>query len=139
MRPIRLLALAALIVAITCSAAVADNAGRIYGKITTVDGDVFEGYIRWDKNEGAWVDYLNGNKELDRDSKNRHRRRYSDRKKKITIFGIPIGYSSTYDYYTGSAQCGIRFGHISMLEVIDDDAVLLQLKSGQELELEAGS
>lgn len=138
MRSIRMAALAVALLAITCSAALADNAGRIYGKITTVDGDVFEGYIRWDKNEGAWIDYLNGNKEL-RTGNKRHRRRYSDRKKKITIFGIPVGYSSTYSNYTGSAQCGIRFGHIALIEVIDDDAVLLQLKSGRELELEAGS
>ena len=36
----------------------ADNSGRIYGKITTVDGDVFEGLIRWDKNEAAWVEKI---------------------------------------------------------------------------------
>ncbi|MCK4539183.1 MAG: hypothetical protein KAV42_10345 [Candidatus Krumholzibacteria bacterium] len=138
MRLVRMFALAAILVSLFAASVLADNSERIYGRITTVDGDEFEGYIRWDKNEGAWVDYLNGNKDLHRSNKS-HRRRYSDRKKKITIFGIPIGYSSTLDYYTGSAQCGVRFGHMLSIEVIDDDAVLITLKSGRELELESGS
>ena len=33
---------------------------RIYGKITTVDGDSYQGIIRWDRNEVSWVDQLNG-------------------------------------------------------------------------------
>ncbi|MBU8921492.1 MAG: hypothetical protein KOO63_06710 [Bacteroidales bacterium] len=138
MRMVRMLALAAILVSLSVASVIADNSERIYGRITTVDGEEFEGYIRWDKNEGAWVDYLNGNKELHRSNKS-HRRRYSDRKKKITIFGIPIGYSSTLDYHSGAAQCGVRFGHMKSIEVIDDDAVLIVLKSGRELELEAGS
>jgi hypothetical protein len=121
----------AIIVAAVAPTAASDSSGRIYGRLTTVDGDVYEGLIRWDKNEGSWVDVLNGNKELYR----RHDR--NSRKKRIKVFGITITGDGNYDY--GSAQSGMSFGHIKMLEVIDDDAVLLTLKSGEEVKLEGGS
>lgn len=119
----------------------ADNSGRIYGKIYTVDGDVLEGLIRWDKNEGNWFDMLDGTKELPEHSfgdNDRERRRYSDRGKSIEVFGVDIvkwGGGS----WDGSAQSGIRFGHIKELEVRGDDEVRLLLKSGQEIDLEGGS
>lgn len=138
MRVLKLVFAALLLLSFYFSPAAADGSGRIYGKITTVDGDEFEGMIRWDANEGSWTDYLNGNKELPRNHK-RSRRRYRDRQKKIRIFGIPIGYSSSYDYSSGAAQSGIRFGHLKTLEVIDNNAVELLLKSGEKIELENGS
>jgi hypothetical protein len=119
----------------------ADNSGRIYGIITTYDHEVYEGLIRWDKNEVSWVDILNGDKELPRsnyrDAKKHRRDRY-DRDHSIQIFGLKIG-GSSYDWWPDNAQSGIRFGHIKSIEVIDDDRILLTLKSGQEVELEGGS
>ncbi len=32
--------------------------GRLYGNVVTRSGDAFEGYIRWDRNEGSWADLL---------------------------------------------------------------------------------
>ncbi|MBN2070488.1 MAG: hypothetical protein JW814_03435 [Candidatus Krumholzibacteriota bacterium] len=138
MRTVKISALALLLVLASVAVANADGTGRIYGKITTVDGDRFEGLIRWDKNEGAWIDFLNGNKELSK----RHRSsrgRYQDRKKRITIFGILLGYTDSDNYYSSSAQSGIRMGHIESIEVVDDDVVMLTLKSGNTLELNSGS
>ncbi|RKX25879.1 MAG: hypothetical protein DRP45_04890 [Candidatus Zixiibacteriota bacterium] len=119
--------------------ALADNSGRIYGKLYTVDGGVFEGLIRWDKNEGNWVDVLDGTK--DRDSR-RGRSKYRSSRRKynsgVKIFGWDLG-STSYTVYTGASQSGVRFGHIKELEVIDDDLVLLTMKSGEEIELTNGS
>jgi len=122
----------------------ADNAGRIYGKIETIDGDTFEGLIRWDKNEGSWVDMLDGSR--DRDDRERDRRYRSDRRKyrrgrsSISLFGIHIGDNDDYVYMSSStSQSGIRFGHLKSLEVIDDDRALLTLKSGNEVEFFNGS
>ena len=96
MRLAGIITITLILVFVSASPATADSTGRIYGKITTVDGDVFEGLIRWDRNEGTWVDFLNGNKKLS--SKHRSSaRKYRDRKKKITIFGILLGYRDT-DY-----------------------------------------
>ncbi len=137
MRRSALFMIAVIAIAAAAPAARADTGGRIYGKLTTVDGDVYEGLIRWDMNEASWVDILNGNKELKRSGKGR--RKYHDREKTIKILGITIGRSRTYSYESGSAQSGLCFGHIKSLEVIDDDAVFLTLKSGETVELEGGS
>ena len=108
----------------------ADDSGRIYGEITTAEGDTFEGFIRWDKNEGSWVDILDGEKELPKRKYKKARRKYRDHETTIKIFGIEIGKSG----WSSSASSGIRFGHIKTMEVIDDDDVLLTLKAGQEIE-----
>jgi len=134
------LTLAAFVAALTVTVK-ADDSGRIYGEITTDEGDTFEGFIRWDKNEGSWVDILDATKELPKRSTYKEsRRKYRDRKVTIEIFGITIGKSrSSSSGWWSTAQSGIRFGHIMALEVVDDDAVLLTLKSGQEIELSGGA
>lgn len=116
-----------------------DSDGRIYGKITTTDGDVFEGLIRWDKNEASWMDILNGNKDIPKSRRRKSKSRRRDRETSIEIFGIKIGQGSHSWNWSSSAQSGIRFGHIKSLEVVNDDAVLLILKSGHEVEFENGS
>ncbi|MGH8015381.1 MAG: hypothetical protein ACREBV_04255 [Candidatus Zixiibacteriota bacterium] len=118
----------------------ADSGGRIYGTILTTDGETFEGLIRWDKNEVSWIDVLNGNKELA--DKNRRQSKKNYRKSHnssggLEIFGLKIGGESFG--WPDNAQSGIRFGHIKSLEAIDNDAVLLALKSGLEIELSGGS
>lgn len=136
MKHIRLVLISLVLMVAASSLALADSSGRIYGRLTTVDGDVFEGLIRWDKNEGSWVDILNGSKELPRSHRKRYRKKYRERKKTIKILGLSITRSRDYEYSSGSAQAGIRFGHIEVLEVIDDDTILLTLKSGETVELE---
>lgn len=138
MKNLWILTAAAILLMAFSLTAMADNAGRIYGKITTVDDDVFEGLIRWDKNEGSWVDILNGNKEL---SRKRHsgRKKYRDRERSIELFGITIRTRGSSWSFGNVAQSGMRFGHIKSLEVIDDDAARIVLKSGDEVELEGGS
>ena len=136
----KILLMAAGLIIIISITATADNSGRIYGKITTIDGDVLEGLIRWDKNEGSWVDILNGEKELSRknlrDVDRRSPKKYSKRRS-VKLFGIKIidDASGSYTTWTNKAQSGLRFGHIRTMEFIDDDAVLLILKSGEEVEL----
>jgi len=130
---------------LSLTAEAVDNSGRIYGKITTVDNDVLEGLIRWDKNEGCWMDVLNGSKDISRNDDSRKssskRKKYGDRRSSVKIFGITISDDNSWNYsnWSGSAQSGIRFGHIRSMEVVDDDRVRLELKSGQEIELFNGS
>jgi len=133
------LSLTVLIVSLALTAG-ADDSGRIYGKITTVEGDVFKGLIRWDKNEGSWIDVLDGSKDLPkknlRKARQSARHKYRDRETTIKIFGIPLGkVSSSGLSWSSTAQSGVRFGHIKTLEAIADDCALLTLKSGEEIEL----
>jgi hypothetical protein len=120
----------------------ADNSGRIYARITTVEGDRFEGLLRWDKNEGSWVDILNGSKDLEREDERERRygdRRDSRRETKYKLFGITISGDDDNIYWSTTAQSGIRFGHIKSMQIIDDDRVRLLLKSGREVEMFNGS
>ncbi len=128
-----------LILAFALSVLAADNGDRICGRLTTIDGEVFEGLIRWDRNEVCWVDVLDGTKDLDDRWGQRDTRR-ERRKTKIEIFGITIGDRSSVNWnWSNSAQSGVRFGHIRTLEAIDDQEVLLELKSGQTVRLSRGS
>jgi hypothetical protein len=125
-------AIAAIFIIAVTSAAFADSSGRLYGKLTTVGGDVCEGLIRWDKNEASWSDILNGAKEL-------HRSHSSDRRhEKIVVFGITIGDRWNVED-ASSVQSGVCFGHIKTIEPLHGDAVRLTLKSGEQVRLEGGS
>ncbi|MDF1546082.1 MAG: hypothetical protein P1R58_13395 [bacterium] len=143
MRRTKLLLASMMTLLLVCGTVIADNGSRIYGKLTTVDGDTFEGLIRWDKNEGDWVDVLNGNKEIPDENFSDHeksdRRKYSDRGTSIQIFGLKLGSSNSNILWSSSAQSGIRFGHIKRLKPMGNDEVRLTLKTGEEIELSGGS
>jgi hypothetical protein len=132
MKPSAVLAYAAVFIVACATMASADSTGRLYGKLTTVDGDVYEGLIRWDKNEASWSDILNGDKDV-------HRNRASSRsREKIKVFGITIGERWSRDR-NGNVRSGICFGHIAKIEPLRRDAVRLTLKSGEKVRLEGGS
>ncbi len=130
-----------IILAIIAIALIANaDSGRIYGKIYTLDDEVFEGLIRWDRNEVSWVDVLDGSKDIPRRNyrESRRSRRGRGRETSFEIFGLKFK-SGDNSFWSSNAQSGIRFGHIRTMEVVGDDRVLLILKSGEELELEGGS
>ena len=109
-----------------------DTAGRIYGRITTTDGDMLEGLIRWDRNEASWVDVLNGSKVIHADPSRQTRTR------RIEIFGYTV-FESSGDGGSYSRTSGIRFGSIKSLERAGNEKALLILQSGDEVELINGS
>lgn len=124
--------LALFILTSTPSFADDDVDGRIYGRVVTDDGDIFEGLIRWDRNEASWVDILNGSKIT----------RRSDRKGKrgtrIEVFGVKV--YDEGDWNSSSSKIsGIRFGHIQVLEPIDGNKALLTLQSGEQIVFSNGS
>lgn len=119
----------------------AQETDRIWGRVETAAGRIYEGYIRWDRNEGSWVDLLDGSKEISRDSydiwKELSDRDDRQRDRVIEFLGLRISWDDRSFPHT--AESGIRFGHIRRLIVLDDDAVELELKSGKRVELEGGS
>lgn len=129
---------AILILAATASSPLsADGRGRIHGTVTTSDGERYKGLIRWDSNEASWVDIIDCTKELEL---SRRRGKDDEHVKSIYIFGIRIGKVRTKDRYNIlSAQCHVAFGHLEAIEFINDDTALLIFKSGEELEVTAGS
>jgi hypothetical protein len=134
----RLVLIAALL-GLAATALAADNSGRIYGKITTADGDTYEGFIRWDKNEASWVDILNGTKQLndkhaDRSSQSSHRKT-----KRVQVLGMNVAEWDFEGGWPGQAESGIRFGHIKAIESRGDDEARVTLKSGETVDLSGGS
>ncbi|MCK4302392.1 MAG: hypothetical protein KAW91_06435, partial [candidate division Zixibacteria bacterium] len=105
MQYVKLIGVVATAVILFALSALADSSGRIYGKITTVDGEVLQGLIRWDKNEGNWVDIFNGNKELrTKHGDKRDRKKYRDQERSIELFGITIARTGSSWSWSGSAQ-----------------------------------
>ncbi|MCZ6918736.1 MAG: hypothetical protein O7I93_18320 [Gemmatimonadetes bacterium] len=119
----------------------AGDPGRLYGRVLTLDGEEYVGFLRWDTNEGHWTDHLDATKRLPRRHMREAERLSGDRyeeERAVRVFGIRIG-SETNSRWTSSASSVIRFGHIRQIEVLDDDHALLVLKSGEEQELSSSS
>jgi hypothetical protein len=142
MRALLRLALALLFTATVAPAASAqaDDPGRLYGRVVTLNGTEFVGFIRWDNNEGHWTDQLDASKRLP------HRfmreavrlRRSLDQPGPGRDLGIRVGREST-SQWPSSASSAIRFGHIREILVLDDSHGLVVLKSGEEQELSSSS
>ncbi len=56
----------AIIFVLSASSAFAQDDGFIYGRVTTIDDDVYEGALRWGKEEAYWTDMFNASKEENR-------------------------------------------------------------------------
>lgn len=114
---------------------------RLYGRVTTVDGSVYEGFIRWATNEAGWFDILHGDKRLpERNLEDAERLGWepAERRERIEIFGIGITLPGERASVSRSAQSGIRFGHLSSLEPTGSNRARLVLKSGEEIEFDGG-
>lgn len=116
-------------------AAAPNSDDRLYGTVITHDGDRYEGFIRWDKNEASWVDILDGTKHLDRAERRADRRRT----RKMRLFGFEFEFDDEDDGWgrgwSSSRSAGIRFGHLRSLENTGRNQARLTLRSGQEIEL----
>ncbi len=121
----------------------AQEIGRIWGRVHTVSGGVHEGFIRWDRNEGSWVDQLDGSKRSVpfqfqdwwtlAHPEDEHRDRV------IELAGYRITWDDDDPDFPSSVESGIRFGHIRRLTVVEGDVARLELRSGLVVELEGGA
>ena len=120
---------------------------RLYGRVLTAGGETFEGYLRWDRNEGSWADILNGDKEMpwqnsrDAERLDRDYRRDRSRRHSIHVLGLHISWTDNDNErgYPESSSSGVRMGHLRSIRVLGDHRALLTLKSGEEVEFEGGS
>ncbi|MBU1318562.1 MAG: hypothetical protein KKG33_04825 [candidate division Zixibacteria bacterium] len=109
---------------------VSAESGRIYGTIRTVDGEDFEGWIRWDKNEAFWDDILDGTKER---SSKKYRSKSRRSSKRSNLFDVA---RDGFFYSIGSSrQSEVKFGHIKTLVPLSSSEALIVLKSGIEFEM----
>ncbi len=128
-----------LCVAVLASPALAQDGDRIWGQLHTTSGDVYEGFIRWDRNEGSWVDILDGSKEIPAENY----QAWLEAKgadgpplRVIDLQGFRISWREADPEFPSTAASGIRFGHLRSLRVVEGDGVELTLRSGEVVELD---
>jgi hypothetical protein len=105
--------------------------GRIYGRIYTDDDKLYEGWIRWDKNEAFWDDILDATKKY-----YTLHPRPAKKEKYISIFGFRITWGSE-DEEAGetSASMGIKFGHLEKIKARSGHRATLYLKNGTKVDV----
>lgn len=116
--------------------------GFIYGKVYTTGGDVFEGQIRWGKEEAYWFDFFNATKQensylryLDRDEIDNLERRSNEWGGRWARRWF--NFSDGNREFNHTFVC--QFGDIKSLTVRGRNRVELELKNGQTLRLDDGS
>jgi hypothetical protein len=114
-----------------------DARGFLYGRITTHSGSVYEGRLRWDKEEAFWGDFFNADKSdlpylkyLPREERRRP--------KSVKVFGIPIGIHWGGED-NGGRQFAARFGDLRRIEAGRGDDATVIFKSGARYEVSGGS
>lgn len=136
------LALFLLLIAGAPAVAQGGDPSRLYGRVITTDGSMYEGFLRWDGNEGGLYDILHADKEIPvRNRRDAERLGWEPEReeRRFEIFGIGITLPGDDDVSIGrSAQSGLRFGHLSSLEVVGSNRARVLLKSGDEVELRGG-
>ncbi|PID26756.1 MAG: hypothetical protein CR982_08495 [Candidatus Cloacimonadota bacterium] len=123
-----------------------NDSGLIYGKVTTVDGETFEGNIRWGKEEVMWMDHFNATK-TDNEFEDFEPRNKKERKRKkgwkFTVGGFKVskfysGSSSSY-FFNQSHSFAVMFGDIKRLDIEGNDEVKVTMRSGKVYNFEGGS
>ena len=142
MSQLRTLGLSALCVAVSFAPATAQDTDRIWGSVQLSDGTMHEGFIRWDRNEGSWVDLLDGVKTLPPENYLmwlRARGEDGPPVRTIDLLGYRISWNETDRDFSPTSTSGIRFGHLSTLRVVEPRKVSLELRSGEIVDLEGSS
>ncbi len=112
---------------------------RLYGRITTRDGRVLQGPIRWDKNEASWLDLLDASRKFpERNREAAKRSGLATEAKEVRVLGVRIARFDEANI-PSSTSVGVRFGQIQSIEPLPDDGARLILKSGQEVILNGGA
>jgi hypothetical protein len=129
----------ALLLALAPHLAEVPPADRIYGRVLTAGGDRLEGYLRWDRNETHWVDFLDGRKAIpwanirEAEELDDELRRRGERERSISLLGLRISWDED-DGEPRTTAAAVRFGHLRSLHVLDDRTARLVLLSGEEVE-----
>jgi hypothetical protein len=109
--------------------------GFLYGRITTVDGTIYEGRLRWGGGEEAfWGDYFNGSKHGNPWRAQVPPERLPKERHPIEIFGVEIAHRAR-PIDLGRLFMA-RFGEIARIEARGGKEVWVTLKSGTVFDLD---
>ena len=118
----------------------AQDQGFIYGDVTTIDGNTYQGQIRWGKEEAYWHDIFNATK-----TSNDHfqylssseKREATQKESEIFDWRIISIWSDEYSNVLHQFSC--RFGDIRAIQVTGKQRLILTLKDDSSMELKGGS
>lgn len=120
-------------------------ADRLYGRVLTSDGRVVEGYIRWDRNESNWTDFLDGLKEIPTEFVQEAERLDPEfaaaqrRLRSLVAFGVRLTWDVDDESEALTVSSAIRFGHLASIEALDSRSAMLTLRSGEKIRLRSSS
>lgn len=113
---------------IVCNSFAASNDNYIYGKVTTIDGHIYTGFINWGDGSFLWCNIFNADKVSNPyyDYVPSSKRSYSKR-----IVGEDGGVRIVRrNYYNPSIHVfETRFGNLKSIELTEDGTVYIELKN----------
>ncbi|MFT6216121.1 MAG: hypothetical protein ACJAS3_002529 [Roseivirga sp.] len=118
----------------------------LYGKVTTINGDAYKGYLRWGNDETYWTDFLNAQKSNNDFLKllsKKEIEQISEKDGGNSWLGIDLGVLSIWEdkYSLTTHQFDAQFGDIKMIRptgrgkgqvTMKNDVILELLGSGYE-------
>lgn len=118
----------------------AQDEGFIYGKVTTIDGESYQGQIRWGKEEAYWTDLFNGNKESNDNYRYLTRADRDDLRDRGGRRDWNWNWSSRWSRdYEVTHEFQTRFGDIAKLEINRRSEVELTMRNGERMFVKDGS
>ena len=136
---------AAVALVLSLAGNVESGPDRLYGRVVTRSGDVHVGYLRWDRNEANWTDFLDALREVpseylkDAERLDPEVAARMKAERSIVAFGVRITWEEDDESGPLGARTAIRFGHVASLSPVDDRSALLTLRDGGELTLRSSS
>lgn len=118
---------------------------RLYGRVTTTDGRVVEGWLRWDRNEASRNDFLDAAREIPPEVLREAERldpEYGEemrRKRSLVAFGVRITWSEDDLASPPRVPVAVRMSRITEIRPLEGRRALLVLVGGEEVELVASS
>ncbi|MEG0795074.1 MAG: hypothetical protein RR397_01010 [Odoribacter sp.] len=100
---------------------------KIFGKITTVDNEIYTGYITWNHSKTLWIDFFEAGKVENL---------YTTYFNKST--GIKFQQNGEIHYTPSIHQFSCRFGNMKKIRLIAPNKIELELKGNQKLVLKKG-
>lgn len=101
------------------------GSGRIYGRVITTDDEIFEGWIRWDKQEAFWDDYLDG-------LRKEYIKTRLDKKIVLKVYGPFMVYRKKGDFRR-NPRMSVQFGHVELIQKKSSNSAIITLKDGRKM------
>jgi hypothetical protein len=136
---------AVIVLMLSRFAGLAPGGDELYGRVTTVDGEVVEGFVRWDRNEAAGADFLDGRKEIPAEHIREAERLDPEfaaaqrEARSLVAFGMRITWDEDDQDDPRTVDAAIRFAHVASIVAVDRRTALVELSSGETVELTSAS